>query len=585
MGDINTQNVDQAQDRKPSVEKPWLRYYPKESVEMELPKCSIYSYLKQCSKNNLDDPAIHYYGRTMSARELIGKIDEAANAFTALGVQPGDVVAMVTVHVPESIFALYALNKIGAVATIIDPRFNVDGIEFMIKDGNAKIVLVIDAAFPKMKKIMKNLNFEKVIVESAADSLPGLKKPLYKMKNKTDITYDDTVITWKTFIANASKAQAVEAEYEEGSVAAITSTGGTTGFPKGVMITNDGMNAVSVNFAYAGLDYQRGHRFLNIMPIFSSYGVVCGIHMSLTMGLETVLIPKFVPSTIGALVKKYKPNHMLGVPSFYEMLMSSKEMKGFDLSFMRMLGSGGDTMNAALEEKLANFLSSHGAKYPIAQGYGMSEVSAAASFCFNENYKPRSVGIPSLTTTIAAFEPGTTNELPYGVDGELCITGPSIMKGYYKNPSETEHTRVLHPDGQYWIHSGDIGCVDEDGFVFINGRVKHMVIRFDGHKVFPVQIQSVIARNDKVTNCGIVGVTDRGHAQGDYPLAIVEYKKEMVSDEAAFRKELMDLCDSLLEERGRPIDVVFVDEMPLTAMGKIDVVALTKEYKDYDYRK
>ncbi|MBQ8662556.1 MAG: acyl--CoA ligase [Eubacterium sp.] len=577
--------MNQETKRKPSVEKPWLKYYPKESVEMELPKCSIYSYLKECSKNNMDDPAIHYYGRTMTARELLHKIDETANAFAALGVKAGDIVAMVTVHVPESICVIYALNKIGAIPTIIDPRYNLEGIEFMIKDGNARFVFVIDLAFPKIKKIMQNLNFEKVIVESAADSLTGIKRFAYKLSNKTEIPYDDVVIKWRDFIAMGKGHCAAEAEYEEGSVAAITSTSGTTGFPKGVMITNDGMNAVSVNFSHAGLDYERGHRFLDIMPIFSSYGVVCGIHMSLTMGLETVLIPKFVPSTIGALVKKYKPNHMLGVPSFYEMLMSSKEMRGFDLSFFRMLGSGGDTMNAALEEKLTEFLESHNAKYPIAQGYGMSEVSAAASFCFNEMYKPRSVGIPSLTTTISVFEPGTTNELGYGQDGELCITGASIMKGYYNNPEETAKSKVLHPDGQYWIHSGDIGCIDEDGFVFINGRVKHMVIRFDGHKIFPVQIQSVIARDERVSNCGVVGVADRDHAQGDYPLAIVEYKKEMVSDEEAFRKELMELCDNSLEERGRPIDVVFVEELPLTAMGKIDVVALSKEYKDYDYRR
>lgn len=229
-------------------------------------------------------------------------------------------------------------------------------------------------------------------------------------------------------------------------------------------------------------------------------------------------------------------------------------------------------------------MESHGIRYPLAQGYGMSEVSAAATFCVNDRYKKGSVGIPSITTTIGVFDPETGEELGYNTAGEVCIKGPSVMKGYYNDEDETNYVLRRHDDGDLWVHSGDIGYIDEDGFVFIQGRVKRMITRFDGHKVFPITIESFIAEHELVHSCSVIAVDDRERMQGQYPMAVIELNPGVdLSKEDVICREIYELCQVHLEERGRPVAVVCVDEMPLTGMGKNDYRALEKEYKYFDY--
>ena len=566
-----------------SEEKVWLKYYPKDSLDLDLPKCTVYSYLKNANKDRLHETAINYYGANISYKKLFARIDECANAFAALGVKQGDIVSFVSVAVPECIVAIYALNKLGATANTIDPRMDVKSIKRMIQESDSEVLVVIDVAWPKIRPIMQSINQEHIIVQSAAASLPPVKRAVMKLKVKTSIPYSEQVLSWDDFLSCGRNTVAEEAPYIGDATVAIAYTGGTTGFPKGVMLTNDSMNAVAVNFKYCGLVYEPGDRFLGIIPVFSSYGMVCGMHMPLCMGFEYIPIPKFVPDHFGKLIKQFKPNHMISTPAFYELMMKSKDVKDMDLSFITTMGSGGDTMNEGLEYRLHRFMQDHKIKYPLAQGYGMSELSAAASFCVNDIYKRGSVGIPSLTTTVTIVDPETGEELGYGEHGEICVTGPSVMKGYFKRQEETDHVLRLHDDGQYWIHSGDIGYMDEDGFLFIKGRVKRMITRFDGHKVFPVNIESRVAKRDIVRNCAAIGVNDRDHSQGQYPMVLVELAKG-VEDKEAVCKDIFDECNKKLEERGRPVAVIPVDQIPLTGMGKNDYRTLEKEYADYDYK-
>ena len=567
--------------RLPSQEKPWNKYYSEEALSQSMPQCTALSYVKEINKNNLDTVALDYYGKHVTFRELFQNVDEAANAFAALGVKQGDLVCFVTVAVPETIYAIYALNKLGATANMIDPRMDVSSIRKMIRNSGADITLIIDIAFPKMRKIMEDVNQKKIVVQSPARSLPLVKKIAMQLKSKTDIPYSDVVVNWDQFLSYGKNTVAEEAPYQGDATVAITFTGGTTGFPKGVMLTNDSMNAVALNFRYAGLDTHPGESFLGIIPVFTSYGMVCGMHMPLCMMQKLTPIPRFIPDQFGKLVRQFRPNHMISTPAFYEMMMDSKEMKNFDLSFLVTMGSGGDTMNEGLENKLVNFMKSHNIRYPLAQGYGMSEVSAAASFCVNDIFKSKSVGIPSLTTTIAIFDPETGDELSYNEIGEICITGPSMMKGYYRKPDETAHVMREHKDGKIWVHSGDFGYMDEDGFVFIKGRLKRMITRFDGHKVFPVGIESMVSERPEVRNCCVIGVNDLDHGQGQYPLVIVELAENVNRNEAC--KAIFDECMECLEERGKPVAVLSVDKIPLTGSGKNDYRTLEIEYCNFEY--
>lgn len=571
--------------RTVSTEKAWMKYYPEEARNATPPKMKIYSFLKAVNSNRLNDTAIYYYGTKISVKRLIERIDECADAFAALGVKKGDTVSLLSASTPESIIAFYALNKMGATVNAIDPRMDMKSISRMIKGSGSEVLIVIEIAYPKVAAIFSDINQRSIIVQSPATSLPPIKKFATKLVARERIPYGKKgIMSWETFIKKAKNGVAVEADYVGDATVAITYTGGTTGFPKGVMLTNDSLNAVAFNFIHAGIIHEKGHRFLGIMPIFSSYGLVCGIHMPLTLGLELALIPRFYPNKMGEYVKKYKPEHMIATPAFYEILIDSEEMKDFDLSFTLTMGSGGDSMNAGLETKLEAFMESHGIRYPLAQGYGMSEVSAAATFCVNDRYKKGSVGIPCLATTIGIFDPETGEELGYGELGEVCITGPTMMKGYYNNKEETDHVMRKHADGQVWVHSGDIGSIDEDGFVYIQGRVKRMITRFDGHKVFPITIESFIAEDERVHSCSVIAVDDRERLQGQYPMAVIELMTGVdVAERDNICREIYKRCQELLEERGRPVAVVCIDEIPLTGVGKNDYRLLEKEYKYFDY--
>lgn len=568
-----------------SREKAWMKHFSEESRAAELPKMKVYSYFKEINKVRPHGVALYYYGTKITVKKMIDKIDECANALAALGVKQGDTVSILSASTPESIFLFYALNKIGATMNAIDPRLDKKSVARMIKGSGSKVLFVIDVAYALFAAIRSEIKQDHIIVQSASTSLPGIMKFAYKIATHNNVAYGkEGIISWDTFIKGAKTAIATEAEYVGDATVAITYTGGTTGFPKGVMLTNDSINAVGFSFLHAGIVYEPGTRFLGIMPIFSSYGLVCGIHMPMIMQQELALIPRFAPLKMGEYIRKFKPQHMIATPAFYEILIDSDEMKGFDLSFMLTLGSGGDSMNAGLEEKLNEFMKTHNLRYPLAQGYGMSEVSAAATFCVNDRYKRGSVGIPCIATIIGIFDPETGEELGYNTPGEVCITGPTMMKGYYNNKQETDYVMRKHADGQVWIHSGDIGTIDEDGFVYIQGRVKRMITRFDGHKVFPITIESFIAEHEAVHSCSVIGVDDRERMQGQYPMAVIELNSGIdVSRRDEICRDIYKKCHEQLEQRGRPVAVVCIDEIPLTGMGKNDYRALEKQFKYFDY--
>ena len=567
-------------NEKPSVKKPWLKYYSNEALSEELPKCTAYQYIKQANEAYPQQVALNYYGKQLKFEEFFKRVDKCADAFFALGVKPGEIVSVLSVSVPETVVAIYALNKIGATANTIDPRMDVDSIRRMVDESNSRFLITLDLAFAKVRRIKKEINQQLIIVQPVYRSLPFAKKAYKNMTGKIPVSYDETVISWDDFLKRGNGVCAEEAPYKGDAIVAITYTGGTTGFPKGVMLTNDGLNAVAFNFKHSSIDTRRGDKFLGIIPVFSSYGLVCGMHMPLAIGLELLLIPNFQPTKMGKLVRTMRPQHMISVPAFYEIMMESKETKNLDLSFLITMGSGGDTMNEGLEAKLHSFMKEHNMNRPLAQGYGMSELSAAASFCAENIYKSGSVGIPSITTTVGIFKPDTFEEIDIGEEGEICITGPSMMKGYFRNTKETENVMRKHPDGKYWIHSGDVGYLDEDGFLFVNGRIKRMITRFDGHKIFPVNIESLVSEHPCVRNCCAVGITDREHGQGQVPIVLVTLSD---CDKDAVCKEIFETCDLQLEERGKPVGIVSVDDIPLTGMGKNDYRTLEKEYADFDY--
>ena len=560
----------------PSQEKPWLQFFSEEAKQAVLPKESIYQHLVTVNGAHRGDIAIHYLNNQITYGELLDTIEQAAAGFASIGVKKGDIVTFCAITTPDLVAMIYALNKLGACAMVIDPRYTAPVILDFMRNAQSRVLVTFTVTAPAAELIEKS-DAEHIITFSPAESMrAGLLRTYAKFRMRAKLPNDPRVMNWKTFLSRGEGKSVPTVDYSEFKLAGIALTGGTTGAPKGVMFTNDGFNAVAMDFRYCGVEYDRTHRFMNIIPAFASYGMVASMHMPLSLGLEMVIIPKFDSDKVGEYITKYRPQHTLMVPAHYEKLMNSKEMsRGQMLDFFITAGSGGDTMNAGLEGKLNSFLKERGAKFPLSQGYGMSEVSSAACCSCNGNFRSLSVGYPLLMNTMGIFKPDTTEELGYNEEGEICITGPAVMLGYLNNPEESEKIMIRHPDGKVWIHSGDLGSMDEDGFIYIRGRIKRMIIKFDGHKVFPAYIEGVIGSHPDVMSCAVVGVKDRDHAQGQAVHAVVQLKSRT---EAEVRPELEKLMVDEIEKRGIPASIEFVTEMPHTGMGKIDYLKLAKDF-------
>lgn len=563
----------------PSIDKPWLKYYSEEAINAPLPECTIYEYLWECNKDHLNDIALNYFDRKITFGELFKNIEKAAKAFTAIGLKKGDIVIMAAVTTPETVYAFYALNRLGVIPNMVDPRTSTDGIKEYIQEVDAKVVLTLDVAYPKIEKAIEGTNVEKIIVTSPADSLPVMKKVALTIATRIKggkQQLAECAICWNDFIKAGEGTTAATVPHEKDTCCVIVHTGGTTGTPKGVMLSNENLNTSVVQCDKSGFDFQRHHKWLGVMPPFIAYGIGNGLHLPLSIGMTLIVLPKFDPNKYDELLLKYKPNHIAGVPSHYNTIIHSKKLKSTDLSFLLSPIVGGDGAEVHFEEEVNQFLHSHNCPTNLIKGYGMTEVCAAISATArNEFNKLGSVGIPFTHSVMGVFEDG--KELLIGQTGEICMRAPHVMVGYYGNEAETKHVLKKHDDGYVWVHSGDLGHIDEDGCVFIQGRIKRMIVRFDGFKVYPTLIESVVVTHPAIKACCTVGTPDRTQSQGKLPLVYAVLDPSFGDKEAEIRNELIDLCHKGLPEYAQPIEFRFKDTLPLTPIGKVDYRALERE--------
>ncbi len=570
-------NIGAVESKKPSIVKPWMKYYARVDSEEEKPKCTMYEYLYQNNKDHLNEIALNYFDHVVTFREFFENIQKTAKAYRAIGVQAGDIIIICSVITPEIVYSFYALDLIGAVPNMVDPRTSPEGIKEYITEVNSKYICVLSVAYPKIHSILDQTDVSNIVVVSPADSLSGAKRIAYNLKKRDKNKYGPKCIKWAPFIENGSGIVLNPVPYNVQRCAVIVHTGGTTGSPKGVMLNDDAFNYIAHQFKNSIIKLERQHKFLNVMPPFVAYGFSCGIHMPLAAGITSILIPSLEPKKLGALMLKYKPEHMCGVPLHFQILSKDRRMKNADLSFLISGGSGGDGIPVGAEEEVTEFLISHGSKYGLAKGYGMTELCSATTNCMGEINKLGSVGIPLCNMIISAFEPGTDIELDIGERGEICMTGPTIMLGYYDRPEETATVMRKHSDGRFWVHSGDIGYVDADGFVFIEARIKRMIIRPAGTKVFPSMIENIISTHPAVETCSAVATRDKSQPQGDSPYVHIVLKNDMQQSQKQIKSEIVKLCQEKLPEYAQPIGFKFWDSLYYTPIGKVDYRRLELE--------
>ena len=569
----------------PTKDRPWEKYYSESVKNFEFPKKTMYQCIYDNNKNHLNRIAMEYFGRKFTYEDLFNGIEKATKALKALDVKKGDIITIAMPTTPEVVYILYAISRIGAVANMIDPRTSKEGIYDYTNEANSELFITLDACYGKINDIKENTNVKKIVTISAGDSLPHKVYYGYKVAEifeyishkKERVIESDSVMKWKTFISQGEKVEYVEENKDSSLPVAILHTGGTTGTPKGVELSNDNFNTIAYQYKLSGMHLLPGHRFLDIMPPFIAYGVGAGLHMPFVVGMTSILVPKFEPEKFAKMIRDLKPNHMAGVPSHWGNVLESKELKNADLSYLITPAVGGDAMNVKLEKRANEFLNEHNAPNNIIKGYGITEECSLASACVNEINAEGSVGIPLPQNTIAIFEPGTDKELKYNEHGEVCISGPTTMIGYFNNEEATNAMIHTHSDGRRWIHTGDLGYMNEDGMLYIDGRIKRMIIRNDGFKVFPFMIEEVIKSHKAVDECMVVGIHDTEFSQGFLPKAHIILKPEYVDFEELIREQIIELCHEKLPEYAQPVDYKFRNEFPYTAIGKIDFVALQNE--------
>ena len=563
----------------PSIDRPWLKYYSEEAINAPLPECTIYEYIWNCNKNHLEKPALKYFGKGTTYAQMFSRIDDAAKAFSALNVQKGELVSMCMLTMPETIYSTYGLNKIGAVCNLIEPRTNAELIKDRINAAGSRVLIVVDVFLSKILQIVDKTKLEHIIVVPLAQSMPihtriGFK--LTKGRKIPRIPAEQHFEYWSVFLAKGKSIKLASAPYVKDAPAAIIYTGGTTGISKGALLSNDSLTAMALQSIYDAPRLYEGERFLEIMPPFIAYGLIFGFFIPFCASLENTLIPVFEPKKFAELVLKHKPNHVVGVPAFFESLANSAEVGNQKLDFLMCAITGGDRLLASTEDHINKFFADHGCKYTILKGYGMTEMGSAATFtATDESNIPGSVGIPTHLTEVKVIDHETGEELGYNIQGELCMTGSTMMLGYYQNDSETNKVMRKHPDGKTWIHTGDIGYMTEDGVIYIVDRIKRMVIRPDGHNVWPSVIEEVVTRHPGVKECAIIGMPNPENKNGRIPTAFI-----VVEDGVEANNVLIDDIDQFskiyLPERDVAMAYRFIEKLPLTLVGKVDYRTLEK---------
>ncbi len=558
---------------------PWAKYYGRKNLIFEVPNISIYEYIYKKHFEHEDHIAIEYYGRKYNYTELFNEIDKCTKALKSYGIRKGDVITILSANIPEALFFIFAINRLGAVANIIHPLSAENEIKEALNRYSSVLLVAMDICYEKIKNIVHDTEVVKTIVLSAKDSMNLFYKIGYKVTQGRKVNKpkkSDFYVYYKDFIKHGEHVVIKKEEkVRRDTPALILHSGGTTGTPKGIVLSNGNVNTQSIQATKALPDLDSNDVILGIMPIFHGFGLSVSIIDAFVVGAKVVLIPQFNAKEFDKLIKTFKPSVLVGVPTLFEAMTSNAGMQDVDLSFLKYVIAGGDTLSKQRVEKINSFLHERGTETKLLQGYGMTEAVAAISLDRKDCSKPGSVGVPWPGTYVKIVKPGTEEELPCGEDGEICICGSTVMLGYYNNEKETNDVLHIHSDGNVWIHSGDVGYMDEDGFVFYKQRIKRMIVT-SGYNVYPSQIEEVIESHEAVLDCSVIGIPHPYKVE--VPKAYIVLKKGYFETES-LKKEIMDLCKKNLSHYAIPKEFEYRKSLPKTMVGKVDFKQLQEENK------
>lgn len=543
------------------TEKPWLAHYPPEIPHtLSYPSMPVQEYLTKAYEKYPQKVAIHFMGKELSYEELYQSSMKFGNYLQKIGIKKGDRVSIMLPNCPQAVISFYGILYAGGVVVMTNPLYTEREIAYQMKDSGAKAIIGLDILFPKISKALKQTDLENVIVTGIKDYLtfpknmvyPFIQKKQYGMTVKVEHRGINHLFTE---VMKTSQPTVVETPFDfEEDLALLQYTGGTTGSPKGVMLTHKNIISNATMCDSWLYRCKKGEEtIMGIIPLFHVYGLTTVLILSVMLGNKMVLLPRFDPETALKTINKQKPTLFPGAPTLYIGLMNHPDIAKYDLSSIEACLSGSAPLPAEVQEKFEKLT---GGK--LVEGYGLTETSPVShsNLVWGERTKG-SVGLPYPDTDCKIFQTGTTNPVPPGEIGEIAIKGPQVMKGYWNKPEETAATIV---DG--WLLTGDLGYMDEGGHFFIVDRKKDMIIA-GGFNIYPREIEEVLYEHEAIQECVVAGIPDpyRGETVKAY---IVLKEGYTVTEE-----ELNAHCREHLASFKVPRIYEFRKELPKTAVGKI----------------
>lgn len=556
--------------------EPWYKYYDK-GGKIEYPDLSIYQLIEKTCNAYPNNYAFEYYGNRITYKEFLIRIKKTASSLIELGVKEGDRVTICMPNTPVAVITFYAINMIGATASMIHPLSSENEIEFYLKESNSKYILTVDLVYDKLMKVVDNTNVDKIIVSSVSDDMSKFMHFMYWFFSgrKNKIEKNDKAIFYNELLKLGVYDRDMECcKRKLDDEAVILYSGGTTGSPKGIILSNLNFNALAMQCHLMCDPAKAGDSILAILPIFHGFGLGVSIHTPLYIGMKVILIPDFRPRKFGSLIKKYRPNFITGVPTLYEALLKTKLRKN-DLSSLTCVVSGGDTLLPSFKKTVDDFLREHGSSAQIRCGYGLTECTGASCLNPRREYRDNSIGIPLPDMKYKIVKIGTYNEVDEGEDGEICISGPTVMKGYLNNPDETAKTLVKHSDGRIWLHTGDIGCMDSDGFIYFKQRLKRMIVS-SGYNIYPSYVEDIIKKHPKVDTCVVIGIPHEYKKQVAKAYIVLKDGEKI---NTSVKKSIKKYVEDNLSKYSWPYEYEYRDSLPTTLVGKVAYKKLEEENK------
>ncbi len=557
-----------------SASAPWLAFYGNTPASLSYPEKTMYALLADTARRYPSSTAYVFQGRKTTYQNFMRRIDAAARGLYSLGIRKGDRVTICMPNSPQALDCFYGLNRIGAIPNMIHPLSAAQEIRFYLSVSHSKAILTLDQFYDKVASVLPQLEQPcKLLIAKIADELPLPLNLLYPLTRAGRHRLPKTGFhLWSKLVQQ--NAELPEHDGQAQDCGAILYSGGTTGTTKGILLSNRNFNALALQtIAASGYESIAGMKMLSVMPVFHGFGLGIGIHTALIGGACCILVPQFNIKTYADILTKQKPDFIPGVPTLFEALLRADSLKNADLSFLKGIFCGGDSLSPELKKKVDGFLKAHNCSQQIREGYGTTECVTASCLTPKDYAREGSIGVPFPDTYYQIVTPGTTREAAPMTEGEICVCGPTVMLGYMDNPQETAQTLQRHADGRLWLHTGDLGFMDGDGFVYFKQRIKRMIIS-SGYNIYPSQLENIIDRHEKVLLSCVIGIHDdyKGQRLRAYvvPMPGIEATEEL-------KQEILAYCAQHIARYAMPKELIFRTELPKTLVGKVAYRVLEEE--------